>query len=162
MKESIIAILMLAAIPSMAGAQDVYKEILRISKEAANDQSKDIETRKVATFKVDELNYMAMKSREQMPDSSMQMLDNQAYAMYTFVNQYVKALGIYSKKKQRETIRQIYKDATIHNARFGDMDADLVESYYRRSDYLTQFSLDTDWVKALEEVRRVMANTELE
>ncbi len=33
------------------------------------------------------------------------------------------------------------------------MDHDLVLSYYDNSNYLTRFSLDTDWVKALAEIR---------
>jgi hypothetical protein len=38
------------------------------------------------------------------------------------------------------------------------MDKDLVLSYYNREDYITQFSLDTDWIKAMAEVKRVLSN----
>ena len=47
-----------------------------------------------------------------------------------------------------------FKNASISNSRFNDTDKELVLSYYDNSNYMTQFSLDTDWVKALAEVRR--------
>jgi hypothetical protein len=139
-------------------AQDVYKEILRISKKGAADETKGLELRRIFQFKVDELNYMLMKTREQMPDSSMHMVDTQAYAMYDFVNSYLKDISKKDKKKDKELIKTIYKEATIHNSRFNDMDKDLVLSYYNREDYITQFSLDTDWIKAMAEVKRVLSN----
>ena len=52
-------------------AQNVYKEILRLSKVGAADKTKDLDTRRVYQFKVDELNYMLMKTREQKPDTKM-------------------------------------------------------------------------------------------
>lgn len=136
-----------------AKAQDVYKEILRLAETAANDKSRNIESRKIATFKVDELKYMAMKTRDLMPDSTVTVLDYQAYAMYQYVNLCVKKLSDAKKKKDKETILAIFRAASIQNPRFHDMDLDLVESYYRNSDYITQFSLDTDWISALSQAR---------
>ena len=96
-----------------------------------------------------------MKSSEQMPDSSMKMLDRQAYAVYDYVNSYISDLSRCENKKEKENIKIIYKEATIHNPRFNDMDKDLILSYYHRGDYITQFSLDTDWISAKEEVKRL-------
>jgi hypothetical protein len=141
-------------------AQNVYNEILRLSKAVANDTTKDVETRKIATFKVDELNYMAMKSNEVMPDSTVRMLDYQAYAMYDFINLYIDRLSKTKRDAEKEVIRVQFKNASINNSRFNDMDKDLVLSYYNRNDYLTQFSLDTDWVKAIEEIRKTTTSTE--
>ena len=134
-------------------AQEVYKEILKLSENIANDSSKDMESRKIATFKVDELLYMAMKTRELMPDSTVNVLDNQAYAMYDFVNLYVKKLSEAKNQKGKDTIAEIFKTASIQNPRFNDMDLDLVESYIRNEGYITKFSLDTDWEKAAEQAR---------
>jgi len=142
------------------GAQNVYNEILRLSKTVANDTTKNVETRKIATFKVDELNYMAMKSNEVMPDSTVRMLDYQAYAMYDFINLYIDRLSKAKRDAEKEVIRVQFKNASINNSRFNDMDKDLVLSYYNRNDYLTQFSLDTDWVKAIEEIRKTSTGTE--
>ena len=47
-----------------------------------------------------------------------------------------------------------YKNTTIQNALFNDMDKDIIYAYVDNDKYITQFSLDTNWVKALEEVRK--------
>ena len=131
----------------------MYHEILKLSEKVANDKSKDLQTRKVATFKVDELKYMAMKMRELMPDSTVTLLDNQAYAMYDFVNLYVKKLSEAKSKKDKALILDIFKSASIQNPWFNDMDLDLIEGYIRSEGYITSFSLDTNWMKAVEQAR---------
>ena len=159
-KTLLITMLCCCMASTQIGAQNVYKEILRLSKTVANDTTKNVETRKIATFKVDELNYMAMKSNEVMPDSTVRMLDYQAYAMYDFINLYIDRLSKAKRDAEKEVIRVQFKNASINNSRFNDMDKDLVLSYYNRNDYLTQFSLDTDWVKAIEEIRKTSTGTE--
>lgn len=154
MKKLLLTLAIALCTQLTAGAQEVYKEILKLSEAVANDKQKDIEARKIATFKVDELNYMAMKTRELMPDSTLSVLNYQAYAMYEYVNLCVKKLAEAKKKKEKETMLEIFRTASIQNPRFHDMDLDLVESYYRRKDYITQFSLDTDWINALAQVRQ--------
>ena len=97
----IIILLMALTMTQGAHSQGVYKEIMKLSQDVANDESKDLQTRKVATFKVDALVYMAMKMNEVMPDSTVKTLDYEAYAMYDFVNLYIKKLGEAKKKRQR-------------------------------------------------------------
>jgi hypothetical protein len=64
MKKIIMMAVLLCMTTVTVKAQDVFYEILRTSKAVAEDKSKDIETRKIATFKYDELSYMAMKVRD--------------------------------------------------------------------------------------------------
>ena len=153
MKRILFILILLCGWGISLSAQEVYQEIMRLSKKVAEDKSKDLETRKVATFKVDELKYMAMKTRELMPDSTVRVLDVQAYAMYDFVNLFLRRLGETKKKSAKEAVIARFRAASINNSRFNDMDRDLVLSYYDNSNYLTRFSLDTDWVKALAEIR---------
>lgn len=153
MKRILFILILLCGWGVSLSAQEVYQEIMRLSKKVAEDKSKDLETRKVATFKVDELKYMAMKTRELMPDSTVRVLDVQAYAMYDFVNLFLRRLGEAKKKSVKEAVIARFRAASINNSRFNDMDRDLVLSYYDNSNYLTRFSLDTDWVKALAEIR---------
>lgn len=153
MKRILFILILLCEWGISLSAQEVYQEIMRLSKKVAEDKSKDLETRKVATFKVDELKYMAMKTRELMPDSTVRVLDVQAYAMYDFVNLFLRRLGEAKKKSAKEAVIARFRAASINNSRFNDMDRDLVLSYYDNSNYLTRFSLDTDWVKALAEIR---------
>ena len=153
MKRILFILILLCEWGISLSAQEIYQEIMRLSKKVAEDKSKDLETRKVATFKVDELKYMAMKTRELMPDSTVRVLDVQAYAMYDFVNLFLRRLGEAKKKSAKEAVIARFRAASINNSRFNDMDRDLVLSYYDNSNYLTRFSLDTDWVKALAEIR---------
>ena len=73
--------------------------------------------------------------------------------MYQFVNLFVKRLAESNKKEAKEVVMTRFRNASINNPLFNDMDLDLVLSYYNNPEYLTRFSLDTDWMKALEEVR---------
>jgi hypothetical protein len=43
--------------------------------------------------------------------------------------------------------------ASVNNSLFHDMDKDLAEAYLNNTKFVTPFSLDTDWEKALAEIR---------
>ena len=81
-------------------------------------------------------------------------LGNLTSAMIDFVNLYIKRLSMEKKKNQRDIIMSRFKKVTIENALFNDMDKDIIYAYVDNDNFITQFSLDTNWVKALEEVRR--------
>ncbi|MFA4046758.1 hypothetical protein HPS54_09805 [Prevotella sp. PCHR] len=161
MKKLLFMALLLCMTSISANGQEVYQEILRLSKKAVSDPSKSTQVKKINLFKVDELNYMAMKTKEVMPDSAVTVLDYQAFALYEFINLYMDKMGKTDKKKEKTTILNIFKSASINNPRFFDMDKPLVLSYYNNDNYLTQFSLDTDWVKALAEVRRMLRSNNM-
>lgn len=153
MKKTMIALLMLCLTTLSANAQQVYKEVYRLSKKIADSTQLDIETRKIATFKVDALEYMAMKASEVMPDSSMNMLDRQAYALYDFIDTFTQRLAKATKTSQKDEVIAVYRNASINNPWFNDSDKDLVWSYYNNANYITQFSLDTNWEKADAQVK---------
>lgn len=157
MKRLILGAALLCMAIVNTSAQDVYQEILRMSTEVANNENKALELRKVATFKVDALNYMAQKSCEVMPDSSAYMLDYQAFAMYEFVNLFTSKLTKANKKKDRSNVINAFKEATLQNPRFNDTDLAFVNAYCGNNNFLTQFSLDTDWIKALAYIREKLA-----
>ena len=77
----------------------------------------------------------------------------QTSAMIDFVNLYIKRLSQEKKKAQKDLIMTRYKNLTIQNALFNDMDKDIIYAYVDNENFLTQFSLDTNWVKCLEDVR---------
>ena len=118
-------------------AQDVYNEILKTSLQVAENEKNDIETRKIATFKFDALNYMKQK-----------------YAMYQFINYFCERISGASKKKDKEIVMALFTNASLNNPMFNDTDKDLVLAYYNNENYITRFSLDTDWEKALQQVRK--------
>ena len=141
----IIFIALISVFTQTALAQEVYKEVLRLSKNVMNDKKKDLSTRKIAMFKVDVLNYMAEKASEVM-------LDEQAYALYDYINYYLHCLKNAKRQKERTHIMELFKMAAAHNPLFHDPDTKLVTSYYNDR-FITQFSMDTNWIKAKEEVR---------
>ena len=157
MKKIIVAIA-LFCLTTTSEAQEVYGEIMKMSKRDANDKAKNLQTRKIATFRVDALNYMTTKARELMPDSTVRMLDRQALAMYEYVDLFMKELTREDKRKKRESVIELFGQVTIDHPRYLDTDKDLVLSYYNNKAYLTRFSLDTDWEKALATIKRILSS----
>ena len=133
-----------------ANAQEVYQAALNMARETAEDETKPVDLRKIATFKYDELCYTAQRTLEQMPDKKVE-LDDQALALYEFLDLYLSNYE-QAKKSQQKKIMQDFKQNCIDNPRYDDNDTTLTEAYYNEN-YITQFNLNTDWVKALEAAR---------
>ena len=57
------------------------------------------------------------------------------------------------KQKNKDLIKATFRTATINNSLFNDTDKEVTYGYVDNEKYITQFSLDTDWVKALAEVK---------
>ncbi|MBP3725737.1 MAG: hypothetical protein J6I60_00780 [Bacteroidaceae bacterium] len=154
MKHLIIALTVLLCSTLPVSAQEVYKEVLRLSEKTVANRELSVEVRKVAQFKVDALEYMLRKTRELMPDSNVTVLDYQAFALYDYVNLYTQQLAKNSKKKERQRIMQLFQQCSLQNARFFDTDREITMAYVNSMQHITRFSLDTDWVAALSEVRQ--------
>lgn len=137
-------------------SQDIFNEVKKLKDNAEalmNDTTKDLETRKIACFKNDALYYLIGKAATENTFTEYE-LGVQANSMIDFVNLYMKRMAEAKKKKDRELIMIKFKDATIQNSLFNDSDKELVYAYVDNDKYITQFSLDTDWTKALEAVRK--------
>lgn len=145
--------------------QRVYDQIYRSSYKVASDKSEDTEIRKIASFRVDAISYLKTKTLEALSVSDKELtgkevahlnaqLDSMAYYMYDFVNLYLKNYAKAGTDKDKNRIKKIFRDASINNPLYGDKDDEVVLAYYNREDYPTQFSLDTNWIAALEEVKR--------
>ena len=57
------------------------------------------------------------------------------------------------KKKNKDIIMATFKNASTANPLFDDPDKELVYGYVDNDKYITQFSIDTDWEKALKAVK---------
>lgn len=145
--------------------QRVYDQIYRSSYKVASDKSEDTEIRKIASFKVDAISYLKTKTLEALSASDKELtgkdiahlnsqLDSMAYYMYDFVNLYLKNYAKAGNEKEKNRVRKIFRDASINHPLYGDKDEEVVLAYYNRDDYPTQFSLDTNWIAALEEVKK--------
>lgn len=160
MKKLIMTMALCFAFALSGSAQDVYKEILRLSRETAEDKSKDLQTRKVATFKVDALEYMLRATSEMMPDSMMTDIINvQAYSLYDFVNTFMTVYNYKSTSAEKQEVISMFKDASLRYPRFNDADTDLTQIYINTSGYITRFSIDTDWALALAYIKSTLKRT---
>ena len=151
MKRIIIALIMALAATHTMQAQEIFTEIRNTAKATADNQQANPLVRKIATFKLDALNYMAMKMREEMPDSTAELLDKEALSLNIFITKYTNALVANSQQPAafQTKIIKAFMDVSYSNPLFKDTDQDLVLVYFRDGDCLTRFSLDTDWRRAV-------------
>ena len=150
MKRMIICLALTIGTACMAEAQEVYNEVRSKAQTAVENATNDL-AKQINQFKVDALDYMLIKMREQMPDSTTAFLDKQAYALNNFIGYYMmQMLEMSTMPKVRQVkVMRLFIDASISNPLFNDTDHELTLGYYANGDCLTRFSLDTDWRKAV-------------
>lgn len=148
-----------------ASAQDVLNEIVKTSLATTNDTTLSKEVRKVAVFKYDAMTYLRSKAlppskvmSDELSTDSLNaiivMLNEQALAMNQYVTLYQKRITE-AKKRNRNMVMSLFKQATIDHKLFNDADTELTLAYYNRNDYPIQFCLDCDWVKTLAFIRSI-------
>jgi hypothetical protein len=155
MKKTLIAFAMLCAFTINVQAQQIFNEVKNMQKgfEAVKyDKERPMEERKVASFKWDAIEYMLYKANDEASFTEQQ-LGEQTFAMTEFVNLYFKRLAESNSKSKKEIVVTRFKNASINNSLFNDMDKELVLGYYNSTKFATPFSLDTNWENALKEIR---------
>mgnify|MGYP001009735872 FL=1 len=155
MKQLFIILALVCMSVLSTSAQEIYDEVRRIEKEAkafANDTKNNLEARKIATFKYDAIYYLVDKASQE-PLFSEYELGVQTNAMIEFVNLFVSKLSTLKKNKDKDMLKAVFRTATINNSLFNDVDKEVIYSYVDNENFITQFSLDTDWPKALAEVQ---------
>lgn len=157
MMKRILFTLALIATLTSASAQEAYNEAIQMAKAAADDTSKSLEERKIATFKKDALYYLGSMSYKLTPDSSATTLDLQALALFQFINLFQGRLAM-APKKDRAGVINLFKSISLAHPRFHDPNKEVTLAYITNEGYLTKFSLDTDWVAAYNDLRRRMQN----
>ena len=131
--------------------QEVYNEIRNNATNIVSNPSTNDMVRNINQFKVDALDYLLVKMREQMPDSTTIFLDKQAYAMNNFVNFFIQEIIKNKDMPQAHQVKimKLFMDASFSNPLFEDPEKDITLIYYANEECLTSFSLDTDWRKAV-------------
>lgn len=155
MKKLFIILALVCMSVLSTSAQEIYDEVRKIEKEAkafANDTKNNLEARKIATFKYDAIYYLIDKASQE-PLFSEYELGVQTNAMIEFVNLFVSKLSTLKKNKDKDMLKAVFRTATINNSLFNDVDKEVIYSYVDNENFITQFSLDTDWPKALAEVQ---------
>ncbi len=150
MKKILLFLVMLTSFSMSMNAQEVFNSIKSKANEVVNDPLANPIVKKISQFKLDALDYLVIKMKEQMPDSTVTFLDKEALAMNNFITLYTQSIldnrnqpGAYQVK-----IIKLFMDASYSNPLFKDSDTELVLVYYNNGESLTRFSLDTDWRRA--------------
>lgn len=140
-------------------AQEVFNELRQKNKTVVENPQSSAIARGISQFKLDALNYLAIKMQEEMPDSSVYFLDNQAISMNEYVTYYIQKRVQYNEmpKALQEEMTKMFMEASRNNPLFKDKDKEMVLSYYNNGESLIRFSLDTDWEKALAYIKKKMA-----
>lgn len=155
MKKLLVILIMACSCTISMQAQEIFKEVKNMQNRAeavVNDTTLNLEVRKVACFKYDALYYLIDKASHEDNFSEFE-LGTQASAMVDFVDLFVKRLSSIKKQKDKELLKAKFRTATVNNSLFNDTDKEVIYGYVDNEKYITQFSLDTDWIKALEEVK---------
>lgn len=157
MKRTIVTTVILLCLTAVnALGQDIYKEVVSMKEKAErvmNDTTLDVEVRKIACFKNDALYYLIDKAGDE-DGFTEYTLGAQANAMVEFVNLFVKKLSAEKKKKNKDIILATFKNATTSHPLFNDPEKEITYAYVDNDKYITQFSIDTDWEKALADVKK--------
>lgn len=152
-----IILLLLASIVSISTqAQDIFHEVKTLQKtyqSFSEDTTQNIEKRKIAVFKADAIYYLTEKAA-QTDDFTEYQLGAQTDAMIEFVNLFVKRISSARKADDQQVIKAKFKAYTTSHSLFHDMEKEIAYAYVDNDNFLTQFSLDTDWVEALKEAQK--------
>ena len=144
-------VLALAASTATTHAQEIYTEVRKMAQESIDNPATTPQVRQISQFKLDALNYMAMKMREEMPDSTAEFLDKEALSLHIFINNYTNALVANGQQPAAHQMKIIkaFMDASYSNPLFNDDDREMVLAYFNDGNSMTRFSLDTDWRRAV-------------
>ncbi len=157
MKKLLLAMALLVAISTSVKGQEIFKEVNSILGKMETlkfDKSKPLQDRKIATFKYDAIYYLLYEGSKHDTFTEYD-LGVQTSAMLDFVTIFVEQLSKETKKSKREVVLALFKKLSLENSLFQDQDKELVWGYVDNNDFLTQFSLDTDWTKALEAAQKI-------
>ncbi len=158
MKRLFILIIMTSLLQLNMQAQDVFYSIRSKAQAAVDNPATIPMLKQFNQFKLDALNYLVMKMKEEMPDSTATFLDKEAYALNNFISLYLTTIIENRTMPNAYQVKlvKVFMDASYSNPLFNDEDKELTLAYYADGNSVTRFSLDTDWRLAF-----IAASTEL-
>lgn len=133
-------------------AQAIYTEVQNMMHrydEIRKNDKLPLYTRKSAAFKYDAIYYLISTIDHENQEEELGL---QVDAMVEYVNLFNKTLD--NSTKDQDKVIQFFSETTIMFPRVGDPDKDLINAYVGNEDFLTQFCLDTNWIKALRFVKK--------
>ena len=167
MKKMLMIALMSLAMTSQVSAQDVLNDIVNRAHALFNDSSKNKQDRQVALFKYDALTYLRAKVIQPTDvmgnsvdydklNAKIKTLNEQAFAMNTYINVYFERLA-QCKKKNVDMVKFYFRQATKDHPLFQEeTDLEYVDAYFNQEkEFPLPFSMNCDWVKTLEFIRTI-------
>ena len=130
MKKTLIALMLFVGMN--AQAQEVYNELRKSNKAVVENPNAHTLARHISQFKLDALDYLAIKMQEDMPDSTVYFLDRQAMAMDNYVQLYIKKLVEYSNLPQNmiDEMTKMFMETSKNTPLFKDKDKEMTLNYY--------------------------------
>ncbi|MBQ0060211.1 MAG: hypothetical protein MJZ69_03345 [Bacteroidaceae bacterium] len=154
MKKLILCMMLLVATSVNSQAQDVYNYLYnKCTEKVGKSSANDYEVKKY-DFELTALNYMKNHALKIGRNITTTFLDNQAYSLDTFLLRYLTVMKNTADSKKLQ-VTQLFVNATLNNPLFNDPDTDKTQAYIEEKGCITPFSIDTDWVKALDEIERL-------
>lgn len=163
--KKIIALLLLTLAVSAQAQERVFQTVYKMASKIANDPREDAEVRKVAQFRVDAVTYLNTQTLAALTDTTHRVsdeqaarlserLDSMAYFMYDYVDLFQKEYQHARTEKAKEQVVKLFRSVSITCPLYNDSDREYVMCYVNSDGVITQFSLDTDWVRACTVVRQ--------
>ena len=146
MKKWILSVALLISASGMQ-AQEIFNTLLNKASQVVNENDANDYNTKINYFYFTALNYMKTKVKPQ-DVAQYKVLDEQALAMQTYVTEFI---GWISRTKDADLRRkgiELFVKTSISHPFFDDKDSETTGSFIDDTNYITPFSLDTDWVKA--------------
>ena len=147
-----IFIMLLAALPYVSRAQDVFDAVMNSSQTVVANPDADESMLAMAQFKVTALRYLNRKAVEK--EMTFRQMDIQAYYMSEFLSAYTRTLTKTYATNKKDVKKAVFKymSASAENPLFGDQDKQTTLVFVEDDSSLKPFSLDTDWQKAYEQL----------
>lgn len=152
-RKGIILLTLLLSAPCLK-AQEVFNALLEKAASAVHAESSDDYSTKINYFYYTELHYMKNKSKASN-QAGYKVLDEQAYAMQEFVTDFFKQMAAADNDKRKSVI-DIFIKASLGNPLFNDKDTETAHSFISDPEYITPFSLDTDWPTAHKAAKKAL------
>ena len=133
-------------------AQEVFNTLLEKASEVVNTNDVNDYNTKINYFYLTALNYMKTQANPQ-DAAQFKVLDEQALAMQAYVTDFISWMSKTRDEDLRRQGIQLFIDASAEHPFFNDQDKETTDSFINDSNYITPFSLDTDWMAAHQAVK---------
>lgn len=150
-KVFLFMVLAMCSFTQMQG-QEVYNYLLKKATDKVNSPYTNSYELKKYEFELTALNYMKNHAFKINKPITTTFLDEQAYNMDSFILAYMQQVKKVSDSEKMKVART-FIDASLNNPMFNDPDKETTQAYIEEKGSIAPFSIDTDWIKALQQIQ---------